>query len=120
MNCMKCGRETVSNDVFCSKCLAEMAKYPVHPGAVVFLPRRRETSVVRKPLKRHVPTVEKQMKVLRKWMRILLISLIVCVVLILLMFKPTMHYVLDEHVPIGQNYSSVTATTPPAASPAAK
>lgn len=48
MNCMKCGQETVDEHVFCEKCLAVMEKYPVRPGAVVMLPRRREPSVIKK------------------------------------------------------------------------
>jgi len=39
-----------------------------------------------------------------------LVLLAVCILAIVLMIKPTMHYVLDEHGPIGQNYSSVTST----------
>ena len=53
MNCMKCGRETDDNNVFCQNCLLEMEKYPVQPGSVVLLPRRKESSVVRKAPKRH-------------------------------------------------------------------
>ena len=111
MSCMKCGRDTQSDYVFCQDCLTVMEKYPVQPGTVVLLPRRREPSVVKKMPKRHVPTMEEQMKILRKWLRILILSLIVCIALILLMLKPTMHYVMDEHVEIGQNYSSVTPAT---------
>ena len=115
MNCVKCGRETLDENVFCQECLSVMAKYPVRPGTVVFLPRRKETAAVKKTAKRHVPTMEEQNKVLRKWVGSLLIVVAVCVLLIVLMFRPTMHYVLDEHVPIGQNYSSVTPNTSPSA-----
>lgn len=119
MNCMKCGRETQDETVFCQDCLLEMEKYPVQPGAVVLLPRRRESSVIKKIPKRHVPAPEEQIKVLRKTVMILTIALAVCIAAIVLMFKPTMHYVLDEHVEIGQNYSSVvtatSSTTPPSA-----
>ena len=36
-----------------------------------------------------------------------ILMLLGCIVAICFMFRPTMHYVLDEHVPIGQNYSTV-------------
>lgn len=118
MNCIKCGQETQNENAFCLDCLMEMEKYPVRPGTVVLLPRRRETSIVKKMPKRHVPTAEEQIQFLRKCIMILSVALAVCIVAIVLMFKPTMHYVLDQHVEIGQNYSSVISTTPPSASTA--
>ena len=114
MNCMKCGRETADEHVFCQDCLLVMEKYPVRPGAVVLLPRRREPSLIRKAPKRHVLTAEEQIRSLRKWVMWLTILLAICILIIVLMFNPTMHYVLDEHVEIGQNYSSVTTVTPTA------
>lgn len=120
MNCMKCGRETQDGNVFCMDCLLEMEKHPICPGTVVLLPRRREHSIIKKPVKRHVPSSEEKIKYLRKWILILTLSLIVCIVAIALMFKPTMHYVLDEHVEIGQNYSSITPAVPSTATGSAE
>jgi len=120
MNCMKCGRETQDERVFCEECLAEMEKYPVRPGTVVLLPRRKEPSIIKKMPKRHVPTPEEQLVSLRKCVRILAILLAVCAVAIVLMFRPTMHYVLDEHVEIGQNYSSVVPSSAPTTSSSAE
>ena len=111
MNCMKCGRETENEQVFCQDCLQVMEKFPVRPGTVVLLPRRREPSVIKKNIKRHVPSAEEQVKILRKRVLTLTLLLIMCIVAIVLMYKPTMHYVLDEHVEIGQNYSTMTNTT---------
>jgi len=120
MNCMKCGRETQAEDVFCQDCLLEMEKYPVRPGTVVLLPRRRESSIVKKLPKRHVLTAEEQITFLRKWVMILTILLAVCIGAIAAMFRPTMHYVMDEHVEIGQNYSSVVSNTTPTAAASAE
>ena len=120
MNCMKCGQETTGQNVFCEECLAVMGKYPVRPDAAVKLPKSREPSVAKKAPKRHVPTPEEQIKILRKRLRILTIVLIVCIAAIVLMIKPTLHYVLDEHVEIGQNYSTVVSTVAPTASQDAK
>ena len=114
MNCMKCGREMNGDGVFCQDCLLEMEKYPVAPGTVVLLPRRKEGFSQKKTVKRHTPSPEEQIAALRKNIRVLVLLLMFCILAIGLMFKPTMHYVKDEHVPIGQNYSSVT----PAATPA--
>ena len=111
MNCMKCGRETQGEDVFCQDCLIEMQRYPVEPGTVVLLPRRKETSY-KKPVKRNVPSPEELILELRRQRTLLMILLAACLLAIALMFEPTMHYVRDEHYEIGQNYSSVTANTP--------
>ena len=107
MNCMKCGRETENDNVFCPDCLLIMEKHPVRPGAVVFLPRRRESTMNKKASKRHVPNHEEQIKQLRKRMTILSVLLAICIAIIAIMLKPALHYLMDEHVAIGQNYSSV-------------
>ncbi len=112
MNCVKCGRETRGEDIFCQDCLTEMEKYPVQPGTVVLLPRRKETATVKKAPKRHTPSAEEQIETLRQHRATLLLLLVACLVAIALMFEPTMHYVRDEHYEIGQNYSSVTTNTP--------
>ena len=109
MNCMKCGREIQEDSVFCQDCLLDMEKYPVQRDTVVLLPRRREAPVVKKLPKRHVPTPEEQIRFLRKKIMVLSVLLAVCIAAMVLMFNPTMHYVLDKHVEIGQNYSTVVS-----------
>ena len=110
MNCMKCGRETENDQVFCQDCLQIMKKYPVRPGTVVLLPRRRET-IIKKTVKRHSIPLEEQVKILRKRLMIMWFVFVLCIALMLLMINPTLHYALDKHVEIGQNYSTVTANT---------
>ena len=117
MNCIKCGKEVNEDGVFCVDCLLEMAKYPVDPGTVVLLPRRWESSVQKKQVKRHIPPPEELIATLRKKVLILTLLLLACITAIILMFEPTMHYVRDEHFEIGQNYSSVTPS-PASATPA--
>jgi hypothetical protein len=112
MNCMKCGREISEPDVFCPECLRDMEKYPVEPGAVVLMPRRKETYYQKKAPKRNTPSAEEQLAVLRKRMALLILLLVMCIAAIVLMFKPTMHYIRDEHYEIGQNYNTVTPSTP--------
>ena len=110
MNCMKCGRETENEEVFCRNCLQIMEKYPVRPGTVVLLPRRRE-STIKKTVKRHSVSAEEQVKVLRKRLLVMLFFFVLCIAAMLLMINPTLHYALDKHVEIGQNYSTVTNNT---------
>ena len=111
MNCMKCGRESRGENVFCQDCLTEMEKFPVDPAAVVLLPRRKET-YVKKATKRHTLSPEEMIDTLRRQKAILIFLLLVSIAAIALMFEPTMHYLMDEHYEIGQNYSTVTSTTP--------
>ena len=110
MNCMKCGRETENEQVFCQGCMQIMEKYPVRPGTVVLLPRRRE-SAIKKTVKRHSIPAEEQIKILKKQIMILWFVLVFCIAMIVMMINPTLHYALDKHVEIGQNYSTVTANT---------
>ena len=50
MQCMKCGRDVESDEVFCNSCKETMARYPVRPGVVVQLPRRTESAVKKQPV----------------------------------------------------------------------
>ena len=105
---MKCGRETISEQVFCPDCLAEMEKYPVRPGTVVQLPSRKTAAVVKKaPKKRTVPP-EEQLKVLKKRCRTLLIALIVMTILAVTLAFPAVEHFRETHFKIGQNYTTVT------------
>ena len=103
MNCMKCGRETLVENIFCQDCLEEMEKYPVQPGTVVLLPPRRQSAIIQKLPKRHVSTAEEQITFLRKCVMILTVLLAVCIAAIVIMFQPTMHYVLDPDGKSRQN-----------------
>ena len=40
MNCLRCGRETENEQVFCFLCESVMVKYPVKPNTVVTIPDR--------------------------------------------------------------------------------
>lgn len=113
MNCMKCGRETPAEQVFCEDCLLEMGKYPVKPGTVVFLPTRRTHTIPKKPPKKRTVPLEEQIRVLKKRIRSLVIVLLLCVLLILAMIYPTVQYLREDHFKPGQNYTSITVTTAP-------
>ena len=112
MNCMKCGRETTDERIFCNLCLEEMEKYPVRPGTVILLPRRREDPLVRKshPRKKSPPPPEEQVKVLRKAVR----RLLAVILLLLLLLGATGYFTVTHFLETdtvflpGQNYSSVT------------
>lgn len=115
MNCMKCGRE-IGKGVFCAECLAEMEKYPIKPGTVVHLPRRRHEPVVKKSLNRRKasPSLEEQVKHLRKVVWRLLLTLLIAVALLAVTGYFTVTHLLESdavHLP-GQNYSAMESTEP--------
>ena len=86
MYCLKCGKETQGNQVFCEGCLDGMDHYPVKPGTPIQLPRGPEQSAPKKtPPRKRPPTAEEQLASLRKSNRrlrrfalILLLALLVC------------------------------------------
>lgn len=110
MNCMKCGRENPSGQVFCEECLAEMEKYPVKPGTVVLLPRRRDYTVAKKTGKRRTIPLEEQVKLLKKRVKVLAISLFVCLVLIVTGIFYMVDHLSKTHFKPGQNYTSVSTS----------
>lgn len=113
MNCMKCGRDTVSERIFCEECLAEMEKYPVKPETAIKLPPPRENTSIRRVVKRRTISPEEQVKALKKRVRNLYIALILCLVLIVLLFRPAFAHMMEDHYKLGQNYSVVVTTTAP-------
>lgn len=114
MNCMKCGRETLSEQIFCEECLLEMEKYPVKPGTVVLLPHRRENPVSKKPVKRRTVSLEDQVKMLKRRVRILAVAAVLFAALAAVLAYPAIRYLMDDHFKLGQNYNVVTtATTEP-------
>lgn len=110
MGCLKCGRDTISEQVFCVDCLVEMEKYPVRPGTVVQLPSHKNASALKKAVKRRTIPLEDQVKVLRKRVRILAILLILVTVIAAALAVPAVEHLLENHFKIGQNYTTVTQT----------
>lgn len=113
MRCMKCGRETEENQVFCKGCLADMERSPVKAGTPVMIPKRpeRQRSV---PVKKENP--EELLAKLNKKLRTLRIAVIVLFVALCLSVGLLFyHFYTTDHsgFGIGQNYS----TLPPESNP---
>ena len=112
MNCMKCGREAEDSNVFCAECLAEMEKYPVRPGVVVHLPRRREEPATKKGYGRRKAAIppEEQVKRLKKLVRRLNVALVVLFLLLLAAGHFAGKYLVDATAELlpGQNYNAIT------------
>ena len=103
MQCLKCGREIGAEDVFCRKCLVDMANYPIKPGTVVQIPKQ---PVKKAPERRQQITPERKAEILTRrvrllsWLLVLAVAVSVCLGALLLSELNA-----DEDVPaIGQNY----------------
>ena len=107
MNCLKCGKKTVDEHVFCDECLAVMERYPVKPGTPVHLPRHAFAPTNKKPAPRkRTISQEEQIEKLRKRLRRsrlagLVLLLVLCLAAVLLVRE-----IAGEDIPvIGQNYT---------------
>lgn len=113
MKCMRCGRETTDQQVFCDDCLADMARHPVKPDVAVYLPSRRPAEPQRKQIRHRKKdlSAEELVPILRS--RIWILSAAVVILMLMLgaaaagvwfANNPT----TDEKIPnIGQNYQTV-------------
>ena len=120
MGCMKCGRDTGPEQVFCQDCLSEMEKYPVNPNIPVILPRRSEQVSVKKPVKKKVPSPEEQIFLLKRRVRQLSVLLTAMTILAMLLIYPAVKYLMEDHFLPGQNYSTIdskSSTTEPTQGP---
>lgn len=111
MNCMKCGRETEEDQVFCRACLDDMDAHPVKPGTVVLIPSRNEEEEPRKNAhrKKLLPTLSEQNARLKKkllWTRIVLAALLILFgLLCFAVGRVAIEW--DTGRAMGQNYSTV-------------
>ena len=118
MNCMKCGRETVDEHIFCDLCLEEMERYPVRPGTVILLPQRRHDPTVKKALPRRKQALppEEQIRALKRLTRRLAALLVLLLVLLgATGYFAVIHFLESDAVLLpGQNYSTILDPVPEA------
>lgn len=109
MNCMKCGRETLSDQVFCPHCLEEMAKNPIRPDVIINLPSRPDASQKRAAPRKRVLTPEEQIRRLKKVNKFLIIGLFLTALLAGIFASISIDFFkqLDVQRFLGQNYSTV-------------
>ena len=91
MYCLKCGRDTVANKIFCEDCLSGMDRYPVKPGTAIQLPQRTTKVAPKKPVKR-TPTPEEQLADLKRarfWLTVAVVLLSATLCLALVFPRPT-------------------------------
>ena len=115
MNCLKCGKETVDENVFCAQCQETMAKHPVKPGTVIHLTHREVPLSDKKAsakVREEAPT--DQLLQLRKMIRwliatITLLSLLLCAAAGMLIHT----FTEESSIPaIGRNYTTSQSINP--------
>lgn len=80
MYCLKCGKETESEAVFCGACLQSMEQYPVKPGTVIHLHRREVVEAQKKaPRPKRYTNAEEQVIYLKKILKFMGLLLLIAV-----------------------------------------
>ena len=77
MNCLRCGRETVQENVFCNACLGYMEEYPIKPGTAVQIPDREAYFEKNQPAPRNHVSPEAIISKLRRTVRVLVAVLLI-------------------------------------------
>ena len=109
MSCLKCGKKTNDERVFCDDCLSVMETYPVKPDVHVQLPTRPAVAAAKKSSrKRRAPTPEEQVAQLRIRVRRLRALVVVLMLLLGIIGVMLAHKVLNrEDLELGKNYTFV-------------
>ena len=107
MYCLRCGRDTQDQHVFCDLCRQDMEAYPVKPGTAIHLPRRNTAAAAPKKSRRK-KTVTPEEQVLRLKRSLRRVWALVCILFLLLalaggaLFYAFIHW--DDPV-LGRNYT---------------
>ena len=107
MICLKCGKKTKEDHVFCDKCLTTMDAYPVKPDVHIQLPNRSAAAAAKKAgPKRRQLTAEEQVVQLNRSVRILSLVVVVLVLLLCVMgFLLLENTNMGEDLTLGTNYT---------------
>lgn len=111
MSCMRCGRDVISNQVFCTDCLQIMERYPVSPNTPVILPKHPQKPIHKKPVRKKTISLEDQIFVLKHRIRLLTVLVIAFAILTALLVYPAVRYLTEDHFLPGQNYTSIVSKT---------
>ena len=110
MACMKCGKNTEDERVFCAHCLEVMNAYPVQSDAHIQLPARNASAAPKKqPRKGRMDSKDARIAAQRaqiRWLWVVVVALVLAVA-VLLLRSPE---VLAEDK-VGQNYTYIEPTT---------
>ena len=113
VNCMKCGRETKEDAVFCEDCLEHMDRYPVPPNTLVYVPSEKDRMVTKKHTVSH-PVVNQDDQIKRLNRRVHGLGLLVALMLGLVIFLGLLSVDSLRQINmtnlIGKNYTTITSS----------
>ena len=111
MQCMKCGKDTPAEQIFCDDCLQAMEAYPIKPGTVVNLPRQRTSVELKKTVHRkRILTADEQIANLQKHLRHARILAWLLAILLLASSGMLVYEIVNPDGPvIGLNYTIDTS-----------
>ena len=113
MFCMKCGKETVGNDVFCEGCLETMRAYPVKPGTAVQLPRHKNVEEEKRASSRQRNRAPKdpmrKLHLTIRWLTavIVVLSVLLCATAVMLIRTQDYENTIRQIQEWGKNYTAV-------------
>lgn len=83
MWCLKCGKDTKDEQVFCPQCLAGMEKYPVRPDVHIQLPNHNARGAAKRNVKKkRTLSPEETVDILRARNRRLMVIILALVLLL--------------------------------------
>ena len=110
MVCMKCGKETKNERVFCARCLEVMEAYPVKPDVIVQLPSHNPEAAPKKQSRKiRIDPKDAQIIALRRQLR--LMWLLVIALLLALGLLMAREYCLPDAEPTEPTSSYTEPTT---------
>ena len=114
MYCMKCGKETKENQVFCDACLVIMDKHPVKPGTHIQIPQRPASHTSKPVSRKRSYTPEEQVLRLRRSVKGLVLALVCTILAFGLTITFLAHSVAEarQNASIGKNYNTIEANIP--------
>ena len=107
MACLKCGKKTKEDEVFCPECLEIMENYPVKRDIYIQLPNRPSSPQKRSSRKRRNLTADEQVVYLRSRVRRLKVAVSLLVFLLLVALAALIYFTgaQEELLKLGTNYT---------------
>ena len=113
VHCVKCGRKTEGEQVFCQLCLEDADKYPVKPGTPIQLPHRAPELPVKKKPGKEKPELKPEERIARLRRRVRWLTLALAAALLAFALSAAAALWLLEQRDaqagsrIGQNYTVI-------------
>ena len=112
MACLKCGKETTQNQVFCDHCLDTMAAFPVKPGTPVNLPMQKISDMPKKGAARRRLSQEELLSLMKKVNLGLLIAVAVLIIALSLTITALLRTTEALHLAQNTGKNFTVETTP--------